>query len=231
MNTLHAQNGGDESAPLPKRSLHTVNVDGRSPTIDGHPDEACWNEVEWSGGYTQWQPSSGETPTQDTKLKVLYDAKNLYVAFRCFDNDPEKIERRMSRRDGFAGDWVEVNIDSYHDLQTAFSFTITAAGVKGDEFVSNDGNNWDTNWNPIWYAKSHIDSLGWTAEVRIPLSQLRFGKDHEQVWGIQSTRRDFRMDERDTWQPMRRTDAGWVSRFGELHGIKDLQPQKQLEIQ
>lgn len=64
---------------------------------------------------------------------MLYDAKNLYVGFRCFDTEPDKIERRMSRRDGFAGDWVEVNIDSYHDLQTAFSFTVTAAGVKGDE--------------------------------------------------------------------------------------------------
>lgn len=232
MNTLHAQHGGDDdSTPPPKRTLHTVNVDGQAPTIDGLPDETCWDKVAWSGGYTQWQPSSGEAPTQDTKLKILYDAKNLYIAFRCFDDDPEKIEKRMSRRDGFAGDWVEVNIDSYHDLQTAFSFTITAAGVKGDEFISNDGNNWDTNWNPIWYAKSHVDSLGWTAEMRIPLSQLKFGKNEDQIWGIQSTRRDFRMDERDTWQPVRRTDAGWVSRFGELHGIKGLQPQKQLEIQ
>lgn len=229
MNNLNAQS--DDQQPLPKRHFQTVRVDGQAPTIDGRLDESSWDLVEWSGGYTQWQPASGEPPTQQTQLKLLYDAKNLYVGFRCFDTEPEKIEQRMSRRDGFAGDWVEVNIDSYHDLQTAFSFTISAAGVKGDEFVSNDGNNWDTNWNPIWYAKSHIDSLGWTAEVRIPLTQLRFGRQEEQVWGIQSTRMDFRKDERATWQPMRRTDAGWVSRFGELHGIRGLQPQKQLEIQ
>ncbi|WP_233752696.1 DUF5916 domain-containing protein [Flavilitoribacter nigricans] len=229
MHTLQAQDS--EQDPLPKRNIFTTRIESKAPDIDGKLDEACWETVEWSGDYTQWQPASGEAPTQKTRMKVLYDAKNLYVGFRCFDDDPEKIEQRMSRRDGFAGDWVEVNIDSYHDLQTAFSFTISAAGVKGDEFISNDGNNWDTNWNPIWYAKSHIDSLGWTAELRIPLSQLRFGKQDEQVWGIQSTRRDFRMDERATWQPMRRTDAGWVSRFGELRGIKGLEPQKQLEIQ
>ena len=229
MNALYAQS--DQQAPLPKRIFETARIDGQSPVIDGTLEEGCWEKVAWSEGYTQLTPASGEDPTQQTSLKVLYDAKNLYLGFRCFDTEPEKIERRLSRRDGFAGDWVEVNIDSYHDLQTAFSFTITAAGVKADEFISNDGNNWDENWNPIWYAKTQVDSLGWTAELRIPLSQLRFGKQNEQVWGIQSTRRDFRKDERSTWQPARNNDPAWVSRFGELHGIKGLQAQKQLEIQ
>ncbi|MEO0876517.1 MAG: carbohydrate binding family 9 domain-containing protein, partial [Bacteroidota bacterium] len=166
---------------IPKRILFTQAVEGNSPTIDGIPDDACWQQVEWSGGYEQFEPYNLEAPSQDTKLKVLYDARNLYVAFRCFDTEPDKIERRMSRRDGFPGDWVEINIDSYHDLRTAFSFTISASGVKGDEFVSNDGNNWDSNWNPIWYAKTNIDQEGWTAEIRIPLSQLRLGNAEEHV--------------------------------------------------
>ena len=76
-------------------------------------------------------------------MKIIYDAKNLYVAFRCYDAEPEEIVKRLSRRDGFEGDWVELNIDSYNDNRTGFSFTITAAGVKGDEFISNNGNNWD----------------------------------------------------------------------------------------
>ncbi|MEL6832221.1 MAG: DUF5916 domain-containing protein [Bacteroidota bacterium] len=216
---------------IPKRILFTQAVEGNSPTIDGIPDDACWQQVEWSGGYEQFEPYNLEAPSQDTKLKVLYDARNLYVAFRCFDTEPDKIERRMSRRDGFPGDWVEINIDSYHDLRTAFSFTISASGVKGDEFVSNDGNNWDSNWNPIWYAKTNIDQEGWTAEIRIPLSQLRFGNAEEHVWGIQSTRRYFREGERDTWQPMELNQPGWVSRFGELHGLKGIKPQRQVEIQ
>ncbi|MEL7250254.1 MAG: DUF5916 domain-containing protein, partial [Bacteroidota bacterium] len=216
---------------IPKRVLFTQAVEGSSPTIDGIPDDACWQQVEWSGGYEQFEPYNLEAPSQDTKLKVLYDARNLYVAFRCFDTEPDKIERRMSRRDGFPGDWVEINIDSYHDLRTAFSFTISASGVKGDEFVSNDGNNWDSNWNPIWYAKTNIDEEGWTAEIRIPLSQLRFGNAEEHVWGIQSTRRYFREGERDTWQPMELNQPGWVSRFGELHGLKGIKPQRQVEIQ
>ncbi len=217
--------------PFPKKTYQTQKLAGEPPNIDGQLDEACWDQVDWTGEYLQWDPHQGETPSQETTFKILYDEKNLYIGFRCFDEEPDKIVKRMSRRDGFPGDWVEINIDSYHDLRTAFSFTISASGVKGDEFISNDGNNWDTNWNPIWYAKTHQDSLGWTAEVKIPLTQLRFGKDEKQVWGIQSTRRDFRMEERSTWQPIHRNDAAWVSRFGELHGIEGIEPQRQLEIQ
>lgn len=179
--SLNAQ----QNDSIPKRILFTEAVQGDAPQIDGDLSDACWEQVDWSGNYQQFEPYNSEAPSQDTKLKVLYDAKNLYIAYRCYDSEPDKIERRMSRRDGFPGDWIEVNIDSYHDLRSAFSFTISASGVKGDEFVSNDGNNWDSNWNPIWYAKTLVDEEGWTAEIRIPLSQLRFGEAEEYVWGIQ----------------------------------------------
>jgi len=137
----------------------------------------------------------------------------------------------MGRRDDFPGDWVEINIDSYNDDRTAFSFTISASGVKGDELVSNNGNNWDSSWNPIWYADTKIDADGWSAEIRIPLSQLRFSSAQEQVWGIQSTRRYFRNEERSVWQELEANPPGWVSEFGELRGLIGLKPQKQLEIQ
>jgi hypothetical protein len=216
---------------IDRKVFQTTTIRGEAPTIDGRLDEACWELVDWSGGYSQLEPDDKGPATQETQFKILYDPKNVYLAFRCYDEDPELIERRMSRRDGFAGDWIEVNIDSYHDLRTAFSFTVTAAGVKGDELISNDGSNWDSSWNPIWYAKTQIDEQGWTAEIRIPLSQLRFANAPEQVWGIQSTRRLFRLEERDTWQPMGRNDPGWVSRFGELRGLKGIQPQRQVEAQ
>ena len=138
----------------------------------------------------------------------------------------------MSRRDGFEGDWVEINIDSYNDKRTAFSFTTSVSGVKGDEFISNNGNNWDSSWDPIWQTKTQIDSLGWTAEVRIPLSQIRYAEKEEHVWGIQFTRRDFRADSRSVWQPITQNDQGnWVSSFGELSGLRGLKAQKQIEVQ
>ena len=176
----------------PKKSYATQMISTTvPPEIDGKLDDPAWETVEWGGDFILRQPEYGPAPKAKTSFKILYDAKNLYIAFRCFDDEPDKIEKRMSRRDGFEGDWVEINIDSYHDLRTAFSFTTTAAGVKGDELISNNGNNWDGNWNPIWFTKTNIDEEGWTVETRIPLSQLRFRNADIQTWGIQMTRRGF----------------------------------------
>lgn len=209
----------------------TQRISERPPTIDGEINDPAWGTIAWGGNdFRQWRPDNGEAPTEQTAFKVLYDDKNLYIAYRCHDKNPDKIEQRMSRRDGFEGDWVEVNIDSYFDKRTAFSFTISVSGVKGDELISNDGNNWDASWDPIWYAKTNIDDKGWTAEIRIPLSQLRYGNKTEHIWGIQFHRRNFRHEERSLWSHKPANTQGWVSFFGELHGISGIKPQKQVEI-
>ena len=206
-------------------------VDHESPAIDGHINEKCWEIVDWSTDFVEREPDENTAPSEQTKFKIIYDKKFLYIAFRCYDKEPNKIVKRMSRRDGFEGDWVEINIDSYHDKRSGFSFTSSVSGVKGDEFISDNGNNWDGSWNPIWYLKTNIDEEGWTAEVKIPFSQLKFGNDKEQIWGIQVQRRFFRAEERSTWQRIPLDAPGWVSEFGELHGLKDIEPQKQIEIQ
>jgi len=229
---LSAQEDEKKQEKVPKRIYTTKYLgDEVAPVIDGMLDDSSWNIVEWTGDYIENRPDENTAPSEQTRFKIVYDKKNLYIGVRAFDAHPDSIVRRLSRRDGFAGDWVEFNIDSYHDLRTAFSFTVTAAGVKGDEFISNNGNNWDGSWNPIWYTKTNIDEKGWTAEIKIPLSQLRFGKSKEQIWGLQSTRRFFRQEERSLWQRVPQDAPGWVSEFGELHGLIDLEPQKQLEIQ
>ncbi len=199
-------------------------------TLDGIPDEAAWKTVEWGGDFTQWQPHEGKPPSQQTHFKILYDDKFLYLAYRCQDLAPDSIVKRMGRRDEFPGDWVEINIDSYHDLRTAFSFTLSVSGVRNDEFVSNNGDNWDPSWNPIWFAKTHVDDKGWSAEAKIPFSQLRYGNEKEKVWGFQVMRRLFRKEERSTWQYIPQNAGVWVSSFGELHGLKDIPMHRQVEI-
>ncbi|MEM9991888.1 MAG: carbohydrate binding family 9 domain-containing protein, partial [Bacteroidota bacterium] len=216
---------------IPTQVYTTQKIEGESPTLDGMLNESAWTKVVWSTAYTQREPDFGEAPLQQTAFKILYDEDFVYVGFRCFDTAPDEIVKRMSRRDGFDGDWVEINFDSYNDKRTAFSFTVSASGVRGDEFVSNDGQNWDANWNPIWFAKTNIDEQGWTAEMKIPLSQLRYADAENQVWGIQSTRRIFRNEERSTWQPIPQNAGVWVSAFGELRGLKNLKPQRQIELQ
>ena len=209
------------------KSIENVEV----PIIDGKLDDAAWGIVEWGNDFIEWRPDENTPPSEQTRFKIIYDAKYLYVGVRAYDKSPDSIVQRLGRRDQFDGDWVEINIDSYHDLRTGFSFTASAAGVKGDEFISDNGNNWDGSWNPIWQTKSNIDEEGWTTELKIPLSQLRFNNDEEQIWGLQIQRRFFRKEERSLWQRKPQTSSGWISEMGELHGLKNLKPQKQLEIQ
>ena len=227
--TFYAQKEPKDTLNIPKKQYFTqkMTVPIR---LDGVLDDKAWDDVQWAGDFLQYQPNEGKAPSQPTSFKILYDDKFLYVAYRCHDSAPDSVVKRMSRRDQFPGDFVEINIDSYHDLRTAFSFTVSVSGVRGDEFISNNGNNWDDSWNPIWFAKTHTDNKGWTAEIKIPLSQLRFGNEPDKVWGIQVTRRIFRKEERSTWQKIPQNSGVWVSGFGELHGLKGVRPQKQVEI-
>lgn len=220
------------SIQVEKKIYTTASVgNNESPVIDGILDDGVWNSVEWGSDFIENQPNENTQPSEQTKFKIVYDAKYLYIGVRAYDKSPDSIVKRLGRRDTFDGDWVEINIDSYHDLRTAFSFTASVSGVKSDEFVSNNGNNWDSSWNPIWTMKAQIDDEGWTCEMKIPLSQLRFSNDDNQVWGIQFTRRFIRKEERSVWQRKPQETPGWVSEFGELHGLKELKSQKQLEIQ
>jgi hypothetical protein len=214
------------------KSYTTSRIIGDAPHIDGKADDPAWNQVEWGGGdFRQRNPNPGKPATVQTVFKILYDSRNLYVLCRNYDPEPALIISRMSRRDGFEGDFVEINIDSYFDKRTAFSFTASVSGVKGDEYVSNNGENWDASWDPIWYLKTSIDAEGWIAEMRIPLSQLRFADKPELTWGIQVSRQFFRKQELSNWQYMPPETPGWVHLFGELRGITGIRPQKQLEVQ
>ena len=222
----------DSMAVQPKRSYTTMPIIGENaPNIDGDLDDKSWEIAEWSGDFIEWEPDENTPPSQQTKFKIVYDKKYLYVAFRCYDTEPDKIEKRLSRRDDFVGDGVAILIDSYHDKRNAFVFIVTAAGVKVDEFATENGDNFDDSWNPIWYTATKLDDGGWTAEMKIPFSQLKFGKSKEQIWGLELSRMVFREDEWSVWQRLPQDAPGMVSEFGELRGLIDIQPQKQLEIQ
>ena len=227
--TIFAQ---DSTAVVPQRTYTTQPLlNNPPPFIDGLIDDVSWELVEWESDFIESRPDENTPPNHQTKFKILYDENYIYVSFRCFDSEPDKIVKRLSRRDGFEGDWVAVFFDSYYDKRTTFNFIVTAAGVKGDEFSSNNGNNSDESWNPIWYTKTNIDDKGWTAEMKIPLSQLKFGKSDEQTWGLQVMRKLFREEERSVWQRIPRDTPGWASEFGLLKGLLHIKPQKQLEIQ
>lgn len=226
----HAQDAPKKDSLIPQKVYTTAPLNNAVITIDGIPSEEAWNTVAFGGDFTQFQPNEGKPPSQETQFKILYDNNYLYIAYWCHDTAPDSIVKRMGRRDEFPGDWVEINIDSYHDLRSGFSFTLSSSGVRNDEQISNNGNNWDETFNPIWFAKTHVDAGGWTAEARIPLSQLRYGNEKEKVWGIQVMRRLFRKEERSTWQYIPQNSGVWVSRFGELRGLNNIPTHRQVEI-
>ena len=226
----NAQNSSATDTAVARKKYTTTSLAGSAITLDGIPSEEAWNKVEFGGDFTQWQPGEGQAPSVQTQFKILYDDKYLYVAYWCHDPAADSIVKRMGRRDQFPGDWVEINIDSYHDKRTGFSFTTSVSGVRSDEFISNNGNNWDVTFNPIWFAKTNVNDRGWTAEIKIPFSQLRYGNEKEKVWGLQVNRRLFRKEERSTWVLIPQGSGVWVSSFGELHGLNNIPVHKQVEI-
>ena len=214
------------------KSYTTLEINTTAaPTIDGNLDDSIWASTEWGTQFIEVNPDENTDPSVQTKFKILYDQKHLYVALKALDPEPETITDRLSRRDGFVGDRINVLIDSYHDLRTGFLFTVTAAGVRGDEFVTDNGDSVDESWNPIWTTKAVIDDEGWSAEMKIPLSQLRFSNDQNQVWGLNIARHYFKNNELSAWNRIPVGAAGWVSEAGKLKGLKNIKPQKQIEIQ
>jgi len=205
-------------------------VTSEPPVIDGNLNDPEWLYLAWINNFSQHQPYQGKEPSQETGFKILYDNDNIYVAIWAYDTDPDSIERRLTRKDDIDGDLVCIQLDTYHDQRTAFAFVVSASGVKADYIISNDGENGDYTWDPIWYVKTSIDADGWNAEMRIPLSQLRFDKEKDQVWGLQVIRSQFRKQESSVWQPIPRDASGWVHLFGEMDGISGISPKKQIEI-
>lgn len=197
--------------------------------IDAILDDA-WSSVEWQGDFVQRVPYDGQPATQQTKFKVLYDDDFIYVFIKALDSAPDSIVRRLSQRDSYQGDRVDIFIDSYNDKRTAFGFTASASGVKSDQIITADGDNWDDSWNPIWYLATAIVEDGWVAEMKIPVSQLRFAKSQNHTWGFQVRRSLFRKGENSFWRPFDRKASGWASHFGELNGIVNLKPKRQNEI-
>lgn len=208
----------------------TIKLIDSNLQIDGLLNDAAWDNVAWHGEFSVWEPNNGASPHNDTRFKLLYDDDFLYVGIQAFDSDPDSLIKRMTARDGFDGDRLSIVLDSYYDKITAFSFTVSVSGVQGDEFVTNNGNNWDESWNAIWYSNTSVNEDGWFAEFKIPLSQIRFGNKSQQTWGLQIFRHDFRNGEISMWQPISIDAPGFIDRFGLVKGIEDLKPKRQVEI-
>jgi hypothetical protein len=210
-------------------ALHALRTEV-APRIDGHLDEAAWRDADVATNFHQYEPNEGAPATERTEVRFLYDDSALYVGVRLFDGEPDKIVRRLSRRDDDPdADRFTFYVDALHDRLTGAAFEVSAAGSQRDSIISNDTNR-DSSWDAVWDVSVSIDSEGWTAEMRIPLSQLRFLNGDHQTWGFNIERFIYRKNERDWLELVSRKENALASRMADLTGIDRVAPRRGWEI-
>ena len=223
-----AQTGRPAEHPHgPRPVVQAVRTDAHIH-IDGRLDEAAWSAAPVHSDFTQIDPEEGRPASQRTEVRILYDDNALYVGARLHDDG--EITGRLGRRDMPLGDsdWFGVMLDSYHDHRTAFGFDVNPAGVRRDEIKVIEAD--DNSWDPVWDVATTVDEDGWTAEYRIPFSQLRFSADDVQSWGIQLERVIGRLREYSVSTFVPKSEQGGVPRYGHLEGVRDIEPGRRLEL-
>jgi len=201
--------------------------------VDGRLDEAIWGQTAPVTDFVQKEPVEGVLPTERTEVRFVYDDKALYVGARMYSSGgASAIQAPLGRRDeGTLAEYVLVSLDTFLDRRTAYTFGVTAAGVRLDHFHRSDNEgNVDRGFDPVWEARVSIDAEGWTAEMWIPLSQLRYNELLEQTWGLNIQRWIPSKNESDYWVAVPRTERAWSSRFGELRGVRASNPVQRLEL-
>lgn len=206
---------------------HAVRLRG-TITLDGHLNESAWQSAPITDAFTQVDPDEGRSASQRTDVRILFDDEFLYIGARLHDSG--QIIGRLGRRDMDLGDsdWFGVMLDSYHDHRTAFGFDVNPLGVRRDEvkIINADDNSWD----PVWDVATSVDSAGWTAEYRIPFSQLRFSGDSALTWGVLFERIIGRRHEYATSTPMPKAEVGGVPKYGHLEGLSNLRAGRRIEL-
>jgi hypothetical protein len=215
--------GSQGSVPLAEavRAPSAIHLDGRL-------DEAAWAAAVPVTRFTQVDPDEGKPASEATEARILYDDEALYIGVRLHDRG--RVNARLGRRDMNLedSDWVGVVLDSYHDHRTAYSFDVNPAGVRRDAQKTDAGD--DMSWDAVWDAAASRDSGGWTAEYRIPFSQLRFSPAAEQTWGILLERIIGRHNEYAVSSFTPKAERGGVARYGHLTGLRDIRPGRRLEV-
>jgi hypothetical protein len=199
-------------------------------TVDGVLSEPVWKNGSGISQFTQRDPNEGAPPTQKTVVHLAYDDEAIYIGARMYDYAPDSIIARLGRRDAnLTSDMFGFFIDPYYDRRSGFYFSLNAAGTMYDGVLFND--EWDDDsWDGVWEGKVKIDDQGWTAEMRIPYSQLRFKKKDRLVWGINFRRDIARKNERSYLVFTPKNGSGFVSRFVDLVGIENISPPRRIEV-
>jgi hypothetical protein len=220
------------AAPASAQSVQAVRLTGASPVLDGRLTEEVWRSAPAATGFTQREPNEGAPAIERTEVRFAYDDDALWIGARMFSSVPSDIRALVTRRDREgSSEQIIVSLDTHRDRRTAYSFSVTPAAVRIDYYHPSDfetSRNYD--YNPVWEAAADVDSQGWTAEIRIPFTQLRFNPGEVQEWGVNIVRRVPARNEDSYWVLVRRNETGWSSRMAALTGIRDIRPSRRIEL-
>ena len=207
-----------------------VPASARAVRAGGELSDEFWQSIAPVDAFVERDPVEGGVPSQRTEFRVAYDASTIFVKVLAYDTEPAGIRSYLTRRDGDSpSDWIRVLIDSYHDKRTAYEFAVNPAGVKSDRYWYND-NSSDDSWDAVWDVKVSRDVRGWSAEFKIPFSQVRFSPSESITFGFAVSRQIGRLNETSTWPLLARSATGFVSSFGELGGLSIGTSPKRLEL-
>lgn len=214
---------------LPLDTLHASRLNNKI-ILDGILSEEIWHTDKGIKNFVQREPQEGAQPTFETVVHIAYDDEALYIGARLFDSAPDSIISRLSRRDeGLDSDAFGIFIDPYLDRRSGYYFGLTAAGTYFDGVMLND--EWDDDsWDGVWEGEVNVDDHGWSLEVRIPYSQLRFHEQQKYMWGINFRRDIKRLNEKVYLVFTPRDGSGFVSRFPILSGIENISPARRTEV-
>ena len=216
----------------PKRA-RAVRLTGPAPHVDGKLDDQAWSDVAPIEDFEQHYPAEGAPPSERTQVFIRYDDAGLYIGARMFRAHPGDILRSVTRRDGQGNaERIQMTFDTQHDGRTGFGFSVSAAGVRSDFHHSQDDEmrGREGQYDPIWDAAAVVDSLGWTAEMHIPFSQLRYPATETQEWGFQMGRWMPDKNEDLQWIVVPTSETGYISRFGTLAGISGIKASRPVEL-
>ena len=204
--------------------------------IDGDLTESDWQNAKRLRQFVQMEPDEGKPMTEATDVRVLYDEKNIYFGFTCFDSDISKAAANEMRRDGnlWDNDNVFVLLDTYDDQRSGFFFRVNPLGAMEDVAIMDNGDSRNENWDAVWDCRAKSNEEYWTAEISIPFNQLRFNQSDEMTWGMNVGRSLARNQEEGMWTPISRAH-GWRARYrtaniGRLVGLKGIAPSQNLEL-
>lgn len=217
------------AVPAPKRQLQAVRIT-EAIKLDGDLNEAVWQQAPVATDFIQNRPNPGPREKHKTEVRILYDDANLYIGALMHDVSQDSILRELSGRDDMGNtDFFGVFLDTYHDKINGYGFFVTTGGVQADARYSPAGGE-DFNWNAVWDSRTALRGTDWVCEMRIPYSAIRFSKAPEQLWGVNFMRQRKKENQGFFWNEVKPAVDGFVNQWGELLGIKDVQPPLRLSL-